>query len=270
MLVLILLVTAITHISTGKCMVHRMIFEFLSLNETVGEDKRSCAEWYAAGVQFDGLYYIYPKGSDRPIEVFCDMKTAGGGWTVLVRRMNGQEPFNRSWADYRNGFGKPACEYWMGNEFIHLMTDFESSELRVDLWDCENKTFSQVYNTFFLSSEQDGYRLVAGNSNGTAGDGFIQANNAQLSQLGMKFSTFDRDNDQSSGTNCAKELSSGFWFNDCGATNLAHPYSSRCKFNGYKELAWGTGPDGKGIFPQRAEMKFRPRIPPSPCGNGKL
>ncbi|KAH8232506.1 hypothetical protein KR032_008396 [Drosophila birchii] len=32
---------------------------------------------------------------------------------------------------------------------------------------------------------------------------------------GMKFSTFDHDNDRSK-TNCAEVYGSGWWYNDCG------------------------------------------------------
>lgn len=34
-------------------------------------------------------------------QVFCDMKTSGGGWTVLQHRRNGSVDFHRGWNDYK-------------------------------------------------------------------------------------------------------------------------------------------------------------------------
>lgn len=34
-------------------------------------------------------------------QVFCDMKTRGGGWTVLQHRRNGSVDFHRGWRDYK-------------------------------------------------------------------------------------------------------------------------------------------------------------------------
>ncbi|MGH0164740.1 UNVERIFIED_CONTAM: hypothetical protein FKN15_057699 [Acipenser sinensis] len=34
-------------------------------------------------------------------QVFCDMETSGGGWTVLQHRMDGAVDFHRPWKDYK-------------------------------------------------------------------------------------------------------------------------------------------------------------------------
>lgn len=34
---------------------------------------------------YDGLYWIQPPGYDQPVQIFCDMTTHGGGWTMCAR-----------------------------------------------------------------------------------------------------------------------------------------------------------------------------------------
>lgn len=55
------------------------------------------------------------------------------------------ENFNRDWADYKNGFGDPAKEFWLGNENIYMLTNNEDYILRVELEDFEgNKRYYNI------------------------------------------------------------------------------------------------------------------------------
>lgn len=78
---------------------------------------------------------------------------------IIQRRDDFGEPrenFNRDWADYKNGFGDPAKEFWLGNENIYMLTNNEDYMLRVELEDFEgNKRYIckmqiDYYNTQLL------------------------------------------------------------------------------------------------------------------------
>ncbi|CAG2236298.1 ANGPT2 [Mytilus edulis] len=114
-----------------------------------------------------GVYTIYPDGFNG-IKAYCDMSTDGGGWMVIQRRIDGTTSFDRDWVEYKEGFGDPQKEYWIGNKYLNIITINGKYELRVDLADTNNKTTYALYKTFTVSDENSQYKLTIGGHSGTA------------------------------------------------------------------------------------------------------
>ncbi|XP_063983108.1 angiopoietin-related protein 2 [Diachasmimorpha longicaudata] len=176
----------------------------------------SCVDLLNAGMRESGVYYLQIRGTTYWfLKVFCEQEIVEGGWTVIQRRDDFGEPrenFNRDWADYKNGFGDPAREFWLGNENIYMLTNNEDYSLRVELEDFEgNKRYAQ-YSHFKIYSEGEYYKLEIDGYEGNAGDSL---NDPWYGSNNSPFSTYNRDNDRSS-LNCASMLKGGWWWKSCG------------------------------------------------------
>ncbi|XP_031840156.1 uncharacterized protein LOC116430327 isoform X2 [Nomia melanderi] len=186
---------------------------FLSYKDVKGY---SCVDLLNAGMRDSGVYYLQIRGTTYWfLKVYCEQDIADGGWTVIQRRDDFGEPrenFNRDWADYKNGFGDPAREFWLGNENIYMLTNNEDYTLRVELEDFEgNKRYAQ-YSHFKIYSEAEYYKLEIDGYDGNAGDSL---NDPWYGSNNSPFSTYNRDNDRSS-LNCASMLKGGWWWKSCG------------------------------------------------------
>ncbi|XP_034473680.1 ficolin-1-like [Drosophila innubila] len=132
--------------------------------------------------------------------------------------MDGSENFYRNWADYKEGFGDLDGEFFMGLDKIHAMTADRKQELLVLLEDFEGEKRFEKYEEFAIGDEDQEYVLhTLANATGTAGDSLSY-------HRGMKFTTFDRDNDRLNG-NCAKGGSGAWWYNYCQSSQLTGKYN---------------------------------------------
>ena len=86
-----------------------------------------------------------------------------GGWTVFQYRHNGTLDFYRNFEDYKNGFGDPKSEYWLGLEAIHQLTmhpdgNPKNVRLRIEIMDRDgNKDFAE-HDDFYIYGNNEGYK----------------------------------------------------------------------------------------------------------------
>ena len=84
-----------------------------------------------------------------------------------MRRLDGFGDFNRSWDKYKQGFGDASGEHWLGNEYLHYLTNSRAYKLRFDMEDWDNNTAYAEYSSLVVNSEADNYRLLLGDYSGT-------------------------------------------------------------------------------------------------------
>ncbi|XP_062846537.1 angiopoietin-1 [Trichomycterus rosablanca] len=191
---------------------------------------RDCADLYEAGFQKSGVYTINISPQETK-KVFCNMESAGGGWLVIQHREDGSVDFQRTWKEYKMGFGSVSAEHWLGNEFVFMLTSQKQYTLRVELIDWDgHQAFSQ-YERFHIGNEKNNYRLSLKSHSGTAG------RQSSMVMHGADFSTKDMDNDNCN-CKCSLMLTGGWWFDACGPSNLNGMYYTQGqhigKLNGIK------------------------------------
>ncbi|XP_040154050.1 fibrinogen-like protein 1 [Anopheles arabiensis] len=158
-----------------------------------------------------GTYWI-KANFYKPVKVIC-MLDYGGRWMVIQNRFDGSVDFYRPWREYKYGFGNnDGGEYWLGLDRIYQFTKNGGAQLMIMLEDFEkNVTYAQ-YDQFSISDENDQYRILKLK-------GFLGGAGNSFEAEGMRFSTFDYDNDKFD-QNCAAHTHGAWWYKSCGDSNL--------------------------------------------------
>ncbi|XP_072029556.1 microfibril-associated glycoprotein 4-like [Amphiura filiformis] len=212
---------------------------------------KDCNEVQNAGEDLSGVYTIHPEGCGPPFQVYCDMDTEGGGWTLFQRRHDGSEDFDRGWGSYRRGFGDLHSEFWLGNDKLHRLSFQDEYELRIEMELFNGTKAFAIYSSFWVGDVHANYRLHIGTYNGTAGDSLEYHDD-------LPFTTIDKDNDLSY-TNCAEVYSGAWWYNKCHYSNLNGRYLGETTDEFAKGVVWF---EFSGFYDslKRSEMKIRAKL----------
>ncbi|CAL1284429.1 unnamed protein product [Larinioides sclopetarius] len=217
------------------------------------EKPMDCAELQENGATESGVYTIYPRNrlaSCQSIEVYCDMETDGGGWTVIQRRGqygNGVDYFNKKWKDYKEGFGNLKKEFWIGNEKIYSITNQGQYAVRLEMEHENGKSAFTLYENFYIEDEGAKYKLHISDGSGPGGDSISNHD-------GWAFYTVDQSNKSG---NDQSTRSGGWWRNGKGTSSLngLNHYKTGKKDDGINWHAFG-GPENSF---KATEMKVRPK-----------
>ncbi|XP_071531927.1 uncharacterized protein [Panulirus ornatus] len=166
-----------------------------SMKEMAKKLPVDCEELHNLGVKESKVLQIFPSSSPAGVHVYCEVED-GQVWTVILARRSQppHENFTRTWHDYKNGFGDPEGEYWLGNDNLHSLTGgAHSYSLKLKAQTAEQGQKSSQWRYFSVGDEASQYRLeLRGYDNSsTFGDGFTDS---ILDRNGLPFSTIDRDN----------------------------------------------------------------------------
>ena len=198
------------------------------------------------------MYTINPDYA-APFEVYCDMSTDSGGWTLFQRRVDRSVGFDRPWEDYVKGFGDVNGNFWLGLHKIYRLTRWRrfAPELRIDMTDLTNVKGFAKYSRFFIDGSDEKYRLHIDGFSGPS-----RVGDSLSYHDGRPFTTRDQDNDVYSG-NCAKTYYGGWWFKNCFNSHLNGIYYSNNPVPKWQGIQWDTWQgDFKSL--KRTEMKMRP------------
>ena len=227
-------------------------------------DFTSCKDILDNSYQFtnfqlnNGIYKIKPDGTNE-FEVFCDMITDGGGWTLV-------------WSNLRGGSNKPTTSLNWDNAINtipiyqpdkQLNTNLEEvvvytglkywkligeNEIRYDWANDYNSNIDQSFIADYSLDENDFYTINMTNYNQRVGS---KESRFYAYHNGMKFTTYDKDNDLKS-YNCAGSFSdTPFWYKECwsGSINGGGENEGEDYFNGAYWIGsnryWGTD-EGRG------------------------
>uniref|UniRef100_A0A3B5L5N5 Si:ch211-203k16.3 n=1 Tax=Xiphophorus couchianus TaxID=32473 RepID=A0A3B5L5N5_9TELE len=243
------------HYAEASSLLHlqgTLILDLQAEIQHVGNCPIDCASIYYNGVRRSGLYTVVPLLASMPVEVYCDMDT-DGGWTVIQRRVDGSVSFDRSWREYRDGFGDLHSEFWLGNNHIHELSTQGDYSLRIDLEDWSIQHKHALYQSF-VEDEEHQYRLHVSGFSGTVQDSFGWYHDKQ------HFSTPD------TGNICAEISHGGWWYNQCFYANLNGVYYRGGHYTpkgrgslGPDGIVWYSWKDSDYYSLRKVSMMIRPR-----------
>uniref|UniRef100_A0A1W7R8Q9 Putative ficolin n=1 Tax=Aedes albopictus TaxID=7160 RepID=A0A1W7R8Q9_AEDAL len=192
--------TLMNSIDSNLLEVNSQIREALDeVQQNPRKDQSSTGDGIAKG---SPVLQFIPIRSEPRVPALFEQDRFDGGWLVVMQRYDGSVNFNRTWAEYRNGFGMIGQEFWYGLEPLHQLTKKTPYELAVEMEDFEGNYKYARYDKFAIGPAETRYALVElGTYNGTTlGDSLTP-------HKGAGFSTYDYDD-----FGCSNKYAKGGWW----------------------------------------------------------
>uniref|UniRef100_A0A7M5VAU6 Fibrinogen C-terminal domain-containing protein n=1 Tax=Clytia hemisphaerica TaxID=252671 RepID=A0A7M5VAU6_9CNID len=183
-----------------------------------------CVDWFNLGYRKNGIYEVNLLGKYMR-RVYCHMQAAEGGWMAFQRRFDGSVQFiGRNWEEFKNGFGNPEGEYYLGNELLHLLTTSEDYDYLVEArsYGQASSARRKLIHKVHIESEEEDYKIqyrledISEDYGGATSYGTLMR--------GCRFSTFDHDRDTAPDQNCG-QLYGGWWHAWCHDVAMNGHYS---------------------------------------------
>jgi len=152
-----------------------------------------------------GLYLLNVSNTNSEIYSYvnCDPNSSiNQSAIIILYRASGKEAFDRTYAEYRRGFGSQATDFWYGLDNIMYLINTGHRILTITMQDWKGNVKYARYGHFMLYLP--GYNLQVDAYSGTAGDDLTYQN-------GREFYTKDRVDPYG----CALQQKVGWWYNYC-------------------------------------------------------
>jgi len=80
---------------------------------------------------------------------------------LIQQNNNASKTFNRSWDEYKLGFGDSEGNYWIGNHVLTWLTITGNYKLKIDLQQRNtSKWYEAKYSTFVVLPEMHNFKLL--------------------------------------------------------------------------------------------------------------
>ncbi|XP_022111616.1 fibrinogen C domain-containing protein 1-A-like [Acanthaster planci] len=235
------------------------------------KDITDCQEWLDAGHYTSDVYTIYPMQYQNGLQVYCDMKTNGSRWMGLQGGwINAPIPTSNE-ATARARCDDTSRRLKATTQQVDGKTRQVDGRIRRNYTTAGHNVTTRRHETKeFLDLSR---KLSWSETNSRTVDLFlkriaiIHSDSLTTKHNNQDFSTYDRDNDNDAGNNCAEKHHGGWWFNKCQPTtgfnfnpdvtsNLNGEYSTVMGgSDNPANLRWKAVPNGETIF--TSEIKLR-------------